>query len=107
MAGKRQLDEDSIDPVAGVEQFDQLEQVRLAGVGGQLVGEAFHSRFGRGLGFRANIDGACRIFADQHRREPRGAPHLALELRGRSRNPLPYLSGRGFTVDDPRGHAVE
>ena len=86
--------------IVRVEPLDQCYQLLLGNVGGQLVLEAFHPRLARRLGLGADVDGARRMFADQHDREPGERPvrrlNSAARAATRSRRPaanaLPSIS---------------
>ncbi len=67
--GQRQLDEDAVDVVAGVEGGDQVEHV----FGGDVVGRgdevAVNAEFGAGLHLAADVDLRGGDVADQDRGE--------------------------------------
>ena len=94
MRGQRQLDEDAVDRRIGIEPVDQLEQFRLAGVGGQPVLEAQHPGLERRLALVADIDGAGRILADQHHGKARSAARGVAEPATSPRHIAPEVPPR-------------
>jgi len=70
--GERQLHQDTIDPLVGVEPADQIEDRREIGIAGQAELEGCDPGLGAGPSFAADIDLAGRVVADQHCGETRG-----------------------------------
>ena len=104
MAGKRKLDQDSIDRIIGVQLLDERNELVLRGLGGQLVLEALHPRFARRLGFGAHISGRRRMLSDQDHGKAGSATPNAGEFGSAERNALAERGGERFAVDQPRGH---
>ena len=71
LARERQLHEDAVDLVIGVEALDEREKLRQARGGGELVLEGAHARFDRLARLVGHIDAARRIVADEHDRKAR------------------------------------
>ena len=103
--GQRQLDEDAVDRVVGIEPLDQRDQLGLAGRVGKPVREALHAGCEGRLALEADIDLACRILADQHHREAGLAAGLGGEGGHGGGDAGAQALGEGFAVDDLRGHA--
>ena len=74
MVGQRQLDEDAVDRIVGVEAFDERDDFVLSDAIRQSVFEALHSRRDRRLALGADINLARWIVADEHDRKAGLAP---------------------------------
>ena len=103
---QRQLDEDPVDPLVGIELADEIEQLGLRNRVGEIVREAYHSGLGRGAVLRADIDRARRILADEHCRQARRASDALLELGDPCGNLIADRGRRGLAVDQPRRHGL-
>ena len=103
LAGQRQLHEDAVDRVVGVQLRDELEQLRLARLLRQAQVACLDPDLERRLVLAPDVDVRGRIVADEHGREPdraREHRHLGRDLRA---NP-----GReGLPVHQRRRHAPE
>ena len=66
MLGQRQLHQDAVDPVVGIEPGDQRQQLGFAGCRRQVLLKALDAGSGRRLALVADIDLARRIVADQN-----------------------------------------
>ena len=70
LLGQRQLDEDPVDLVVGVQLGDQREQLVLRRLGVELVVDRAHPDLLGGAGACCDVDLRGRVVADQHGREP-------------------------------------
>src|SRR6185369_8447337 len=104
--GQRELDQDPVDALIGVEIGDDLEKLGLGNRVGKVVGEAGHAGLGRRAVLRAHVNRACRILSHQHGRETGGASDPLLEVANLVGDFLADRGGRGFAVDPPCGHTV-
>ena len=79
---ERQLDEDSVDALVGVEVGRPAAAARpRRSCRGKVVREARHAGFGRRPVLRADINGAGRVLADQHGGEARAAGRAVARTR--------------------------
>ena len=72
--GQRQLHQDAVHGLVGVEPGDQRQQLGFGRALGQAMIEARHAELGRELALAADIDLARRVLADQHRCQARLGP---------------------------------
>ena len=79
VVGQRQLDEDAVDVVVGVQLGDAREQLVLRRVGGQPEVARVDAGLRRGLLLQVDVDVRGGVVADEHRGEAR---------RGRARRPF-------------------
>ena len=96
VVGQRQLEQDAVHAVVGVQVADQLGELLRRHVAAGLVVERLDAHLGGVLALHAHVDGGGRVVADQDRREARLAVHridLALHL-------LADLGGDRLAVDD-------
>ena len=100
MLGQWQLDKDAINRRVNIQTFDECDQIGLCGVGSQAMFKTEHSDFDGLLALAADIDGTCRIIADEHNSQPRRARHGFYGCR----NLAAQFCGKGFAVDDRGGH---
>ena len=70
--GQRQLHENAVDLVIGVEPIDEGFELALRSGGGEHVGLGPHPELRRGLGLGSDIDLGCRIIADEHHIQAEG-----------------------------------
>ena len=70
--GERQLHQDAVDPLIGIEPADQIEDRREIGIGRQAELEGRDPGLGAGAPLAADVDLAGRVVADQHCSETRG-----------------------------------
>ena len=101
---KRKLDEDAVDPIVSIEIGDQLQKFALADRVGQIARDADHAGFRGRAVLGSDVDRACRVFADQHRREAGRSAGGALEAGGKSADPITDRLGCRFPVDPLRRH---
>jgi hypothetical protein len=82
LVGKRQLNEDPVDRVVGVQLADQGEQIRLRRVRRQLVVVGGDPGLARGLVLPADVNVRRGVVSDEHRGEPERADlgHLGGDL---------------------------
>src|SRR3546814_15655872 len=66
MAGQRQLQQDAVDRLVGVELREQRLDLRLRRIGGQTMLEALHAGSTPRLPLRGDIEHARRTVADEH-----------------------------------------
>ena len=108
MAGQRQLQQDAVDGIVGIELAQQGFDFGLRRGRGQPMLEAFHARGDRRLALRPDIDRARRIIADEHDRETGRTRRRGLERWHRIGNPRPQAGGESLAVDHLRSghHAI-
>lgn len=108
MAGQRQLQQDAVDRIVGVELREQRLDLVLRRGRGQSIFEAFHARGDGRLALRPDIDRARRIVADQHDREAGRAARRAFKGWNRIGDPRPQAGGKRLAVDHLRSghHAI-
>ena len=104
VAGQRQLHEDAMHSRVVVQLVDQRQQVRLRGIGVQLVLVRIHADFDGLLALVADVDLARRVLADQNHGEAGGDAVAGLECGNLRRDFLTNRGGEGFTVYDLGGH---
>ena len=100
VVGQRELEQDAVHAVVGVQVADQLGELLRRHVAAGLVVERLDAHLGGVLALHAHVDGGGRVVADQDRREARLAVHridLALHL-------LAHLGGDRLAVDDLGAH---
>ena len=93
---QRQLEQDAVHALVGVQRADQLGQLVRGHVAAGLVVEGLDAHLGGVLALHAHVDGRGGIVADEDRREPGLAVHgldLALDL-------LAHLRRNCLAVDD-------
>jgi hypothetical protein len=100
--GQGQLDQDAMHRRIVVELANQVQQLVLAGVHGQLVLEGSHARLAGLLRLVANIDLARRVLAHQHHGKAWNEAVLGLELLSRLADARAQARGEGLAVDDFR-----
>ena len=93
--GQRQLHEDPVHCVVGVEVGDELEDLGLGRVGWEAMVARVDPGLVRGLVLRADVDVRRGIVTDQDRRQADGLPERA-DVLGDLR---PHLEGELFPVD--------
>jgi hypothetical protein len=71
VVGQRQLQQDAVDALVGVEPREQLAQLVRLHVAGHLVVEGLDAHLGAVLALHAHVDRGRRIVADEHRRQAR------------------------------------
>ena len=69
LVGQWQLYQDAVESVVRVETGNQVHQIGLPRVGGQLEGLRVHSNLGAGASLVANVDCRRRVISNQHRRQ--------------------------------------
>jgi hypothetical protein len=99
MVGERKLDEQTVDPVVGVDLGDRRQQILLRRVGGQLEVTRIHPGLRRGLLLQVDVDVRRGVVANQH-----GGEADVAELGDRSGHLLAHLRAEGLAVDERRGH---
>ena len=105
MVGQRQLDEDAVDRIVGVELVDQIDQLLLADRRIAAIFEALHPRLDRRLVLRSDIDLARRVLADEDDRKARRAPGGGAERRDQFPDSGAQIGRECLAVDDVRAHA--
>ena len=103
MAGQRQLQQDAVDPLVGVQRRDQLRQLLLRHVAARLVMERLDPDLRAVLALHPHVDRRRRIPTDQDRREPRRHASRA-QLLDLARHPLAHPGRDRLPVDDLRCH---
>ena len=97
--GQRQLDEDPVDRVVGVQLGEQRQELLLGRVRGQAdVARVDPDRLRRLL-LAADVDVRRRVVADEH-----GGEADVPELGDLGRHFLAHLGRQRLAVDDGRGH---
>ena len=105
-AGQRQLHEDAVDGVVGIELGDELHQLLLASASsGRTCSKLDHPDLARGLALVAHVDAARRVVADEDDREARRRARRPGQRRDRGGDPLAEAGGDGLAVDDAGTHA--
>ena len=102
LLGQRQLDQDAVDRGVGVEAPDQLQQLGLRRILGELVVEARHAEFDRELALAADVDLAGRIGAHQHRGQAGLGPALGDQIGNTGAHALAQTAREGFSIDQFR-----
>ena len=105
MRRQRQLHEDAVDRVVGVQLGDELHQLVLGRRLGQDMLEADHADLARRLALAAHVDAARRVVADEHDGEAGGWPTCSARRGDRGGDPLAEAGGIGLAVDDAGAHA--
>ena len=99
---QRQLDQDPVDPVVGVERVDFADQRCLAGIGRQAALERDEPGGAAGIALGADIAAARRVVADEDGGEAGGQPVFPAQARRRIGNTEAQPCRDGLSVDDPR-----
>ncbi len=102
VGGERQLDEDPVDSVVGVEVGQEPEQLVLGGVGGQAKVARVDADALRSLLLAPDVDVRGGVVADEHRGEADVA-----ERRDLGRDLVADFRRQRLAVDDLRRHASE
>ena len=71
LVGQRQLQQDAVHAVVGVQLAEQLGELVRGDVAARLVVEGLDADLGRVLPLHAHVDGRRGIVADEHRRQAR------------------------------------
>ena len=100
VARQRQLDEEAVDRVVGVERRDRREDVLLGRVRRELDVARLHARGGRGLLLQVDVDVRSGVVADEDGREPDVA-----EIGDRSGDFLAHFRAESLAVEEGRCHA--
>ena len=98
--GKRELNEDPVDRIVGVELGDEVEDVALGRVGREAVVARVDPRLVRCLVLAPDVDVGGRIVAHENRREAHGLPERAHVLRDLGAN----LQRQRLPVDPDSRH---
>jgi len=69
LLGERELNENTVYVVIGVELINKFEEAAFRAVFGEVVGEGADSEFGTGLLFHPDVDLARRVVPDEYDRE--------------------------------------
>ena len=101
-AGQRQLDEDPVDRVVGVQLGEELQELVLGRVGREPEVVRVDADGGRGLVLAGDVDVGGRVVADEDGREPDLAE--LLHLRG---DLFAHLRRERLAVDQLGGHRRE
>ena len=101
---QRQLHQDAVDLLVSIERRDQIDQLDFTGDGGQLVVESLHAGFRHRLGFIADVDFACRVFADQNNGEARHDTAIATQAMDGIRHLATQVRRDCLAVDNTCGH---
>ena len=98
--GQRQLYQDSVNGLIGVQPFDQRDQVGLRDIGRQPVFETFHVGGDGRLVLGRNIDLAGGVFTDQHHGQTGCATDLLEKGGNRVLDTVAKTGGKRLAVDD-------
>ena len=100
LPGERELDQDAVHRVVGVELVEQGQELRLGGLGGEPEGAAQHADLGAPLDLAAHVDLRGGVLAHQHgdelRRPGAGLDHGAGARRGFRAD----LGGGSLSIED-------
>jgi hypothetical protein len=102
--GQRQLHQDAIDAVIGIQARDHGQQFRLRGGVREAILEGTHAGLDRAASLAAHIDFTGRIVADKHHRQS-GLDAIAGFQFGHTRGDVaPQVRCHGFAIDDLGSH---
>ena len=104
LLGQRQLHENAVDLLVGVELRDQLEQRILRGRARQAVLDGVHARLLGLARLVAHVNLARRVIAHEHDRKPGLQAMGRLKLRGGFGHALAQIRRAQFSVDNRHAH---
>ena len=100
VVGQRELEQDAVDAIVGVQAADQLGELIGRHVAARLVVERLDADLGRVLPLHAHVDRGGRVVAD----EDGGEPGLAVQALDLAPDLLAHLGGDRLAVDDLGAH---
>ena len=106
LPGERELHQDAVDRVLGVELVEQGEELVLGGLGGEPEGAAQHADLGAALDLAAHVGLGGGIVADQHGDELRRPGARREHLADACRHLGADLGGGRLAVQDVAGEDV-
>ncbi len=104
MPGERELDQNAVHQIIGVQCRDDVQQFLLPDRRRKDMLEACHAKLDGFASLVADINLACGIAADQHDRQAGCATRAGFEGWNCRRDPVRKAFGIGFTVDYRRAH---